>query len=233
MLQVESLETSYGASQVLFGPSLEVGEGELVSLMGRNGMGKTTFLKSVLGLVRPRAGRITFRRQRVDGWPTHRIARLGIGFAPEDRQVFPLLSVEENLRAAARAPNGSAPAWTLQSVYAMFPRLRERASLAATALSGGEQQMLSIGRALMTNPVLLMLDEATEGLAPIVRAAIWSCIRSLKDSGLAILVVDKNLDELLALADRHYILEKGRIAWCGTSAELRADARVIEERLGV
>lgn len=233
LLEVGAIETFYGASQALFGAHLQVGEGELVTLMGRNGMGKTTLIRSILGLVPARKGRVVFRGQAISSWQTHRIARLGIGLAPEDRQIFPLLSVEENLLATSRSSGAGSPAWTLQSVYELFSRLRERALQRATTLSGGEQQMLSIGRALMTNPRLLILDEATEGLAPLVRADIWSCIRRLKESGLAILIVDKNLGELLPIADHHFILEKGSVVWSGSSHELQANPRLVEIYLGV
>ncbi|UVC12369.1 ABC transporter ATP-binding protein (plasmid) [Rhizobium sp. TH2] len=204
MLSVQGLEVFYGASQALFGVSLDISEGEVVALMGRNGMGKTTTINSILGLVRPRAGSITFAGRKVAGMQPHRIARLGLGLVPEGRRCFPNLTVTENLVAAARGG-----AWTLDRVIKLFPRLGERRSQYANTLSGGEQQMLAIGRALMTNPALLVLDEATEGLAPVIRRDIWSAIRALKEAGQSILVVDKTLSELLPVADRCFVLEKG------------------------
>jgi branched-chain amino acid transport system ATP-binding protein len=232
MLEVEALETCYGASQVLFGMTLAVGEGEVVTLIGRNGMGKTTTVHSIMGLVRPRAGTIRFAGQPIFGAPSHRVARAGIGLVPEGRQIFPTLTVRENLVATA-ARRTSAAGWTLARVLALFPALAERLDHLGTQLSGGEQQMLAIGRALMTNPRLLILDEASEGLAPLIRREIWRCLAQLKAAGQAILVIDKNLDALARLADRHYIVEKGRIAWTGTSAALRADLDLQHRYLGV
>lgn len=204
LLELKGLETFYGASQALFGVDLDVREGEVVALMGRNGMGKTTTINSILGLVRPRSGTLTFAGKTIFGLRSHRIARLGLGLVPEGRRCFPNLTVMENLVATAR---GSA--WTLEKVVALFPRLGERRDQYANTLSGGEQQMLAIGRALMTNPSLLILDEATEGLAPVIRQDIWSAIRTLKAAGQSILVVDKTLSELLPVADRCFVLEKG------------------------
>lgn len=204
LLSVLGLEAFYGASQALFGVSLDISEGEVVALMGRNGMGKTTTINSILGLVRPRAGSITFAGRKVAGMQPHRIARLGLGLVPEGRRCFPNLTVTENLVAAARGG-----AWTLDRVVELFPRLGERRGQYANTLSGGEQQMLAIGRALMTNPALLVLDEATEGLAPVIRRDIWAAIRTLKEAGQSILVVDKTLSELLPVADRCFVLEKG------------------------
>ena len=234
MLVIDAVDAGYGTSQVLFGATLSVGEGELVTLMGRNGMGKSTLIRTIVGLLPPKKGRILFRGEVINQWPSHRIARLGIGLAPEGRQIFPLLSVEENLLATARTTgNKGRPHWGLSEVYTLFPPLRTRARANAMVLSGGEQQMLSIGRALMTNPQLLILDEATEGLAPLIRKEIRDCIRRLKSSGLAILIVDKNLEEMLTLADRHFILEKGSVAWQGDSVALRETPQLVEKYLGV
>ena len=233
MLEVAGLEAAYGDSQVLFGVDLAVGAGEVVSLLGRNGMGKTTTLGAVLGIVPPRAGMVAFESRRLNGLQPFRIARLGIGLVPEGRQVFPNLTVRENLVATAASRAGGKPRWDLDAVLALFPGLGERRHSLAGLLSGGEQQMLAIGRALMTNPKLLLLDEATEGLAPLVRAEIWRVLRLLKDAGEAILVVDKNVAALTALADRHYILEKGRVVWSGHSAALAAAPDLQHRYLGV
>jgi branched-chain amino acid transport system ATP-binding protein len=216
---------------VLFGVSLTVGAGEVVALLGRNGMGKTTIVKSIMGLL-PSRGRIEFAGEAVAGRRPYRIAKAGIGLVPEGRQVFPTLSVEENLVATAAARRGP-PRWTLPETYGLFPRLAERRGHLGSQLSGGEQQMLAIGRALMTNPRLLILDEATEGLAPLVRAEIWSVLARLKGEGLSILVIDKNIDALARLADRHVVLEKGRVVWTGTSADLLADPAVKDRYLHV
>ncbi len=215
LLQVAGLKASYGASQALFGVDLDVGEGEVVTLMGRNGMGKTTTIRSICGMTPARAGRIAFAGTALTGLPPHRIARLGIGLVPEGRRCFPNLTVHENLVAPARPGK-----WTLDAVNALFPRLGERLSQYANTLSGGEQQMLAIGRALMTNPRLLILDEATEGLAPIIRQDIWSAVRTLKADGQAILLVDKTMDEVLSVADRCVVLERGRTVWQGIPAQL-------------
>ena len=222
MLMVEALQASYGDSQVLFGVDLAIAEGEVVTLLGRNGMGKTTTISAILGLLRPRGGQVRFAGVDVTGKPPYAIAQLGIGLVPEGRQVFPTLSVEENLIATAAARFG-APRWTLPGIYTLFPRLKERRTNMGNQLSGGEQQMLAIGRALMTNPRLIILDEATEGLAPLIRQEIWACLAMLKAEGESILVIDKNVDALARLADRHAVIEKGRIVWTGTSAELMAD----------
>jgi branched-chain amino acid transport system ATP-binding protein len=224
MLSVAHLEAAYGDSQVLFDISFTVGPGEVVTLLGRNGMGKTTTVHTIMGLVRPIGGAVTFHGRDVAGLPAYRIAQCGIGLVPEGRQVFPTLTVEQNLVATSAARLGDR--WTLASVYDLFPALRERRRHLGSQLSGGEQQMLAIGRALMTNPALLILDEATEGLAPRVREQIWRCLRGLKAERLAILLIDKNVDALARLADRHVIIEKGRVAWTGTSAELVADPDV-------
>ena len=228
MLTVSHLQSAYGESQVLFDVSLTVGAGEVVTLLGRNGMGKTTTVSSIMGLVRPRGGEVAFEGRRVDGLPPYRIAQCGIGLVPEGRRVFGNLSVQENLVAAARPGP-----WTLAGVYALFPHLRERVGQPGRTLSGGEQQMLAIGRALMTNPRLLLLDEATEGLAPLIRREIWQAIAKLKTEGLALLLVDKNLRELLPLADRCVVLEKGRSVWTGAAAALAEDRELQNRHLGV
>ncbi len=228
MLTVSKLETFYGASQALFGVDLALGEGEMVALLGRNGMGKTTTLRSICGLTQPRRGEVVFQGRSLSGLRGFRIARLGIGLVPEGRRCFANLSVWENLVATARGSG-----WTLEKVYALFPRLEERAGQSARTLSGGEQQMLAIGRALMTNPKLLILDEATEGLAPIIRQEIWAVIASLKARGLSTLIVDKNLKELAPLADRCVLLEKGRTVWQGAPADLLADRGLQNRYLGV
>jgi branched-chain amino acid transport system ATP-binding protein len=233
MLSLDNLETGYGDVRVLFGMQLRVEAGEVVTLVGRNGMGKTTTVKAVLGLLPVMGGGISFDGASLAGLPPHAIARLGIGLVPEGRQVFPTLSVEENLVATAANRRGHASPWTLERVRALFPRLGERRSQSAGTLSGGEQQMLAIGRALMTNPRLLILDEATEGLAPIIREDIWRCLGELKAQGLSILVIDRNLDALMRLADRHYVVEKGRTVWSGDSEALRAKRAEIEQRIGV
>ena len=229
ILAIDALETCYGLSQVLFGISLAIGEGEMVTLMGRNGMGKTTTVRSIMGLTPARAGRVRFAGQEIRGWPAYRVAQAGIGLVPEGRQIFPNLTVRENLVATA-AGNG---AWTLDSVYELFPRLSERASSMGNQLSGGEQQMLAIGRALMTNPRLLILDEATEGLAPLIRRDIWNCLARLKATGLSILVIDKNVGALMRVADRHVLIERGRVVWEGASAALAAVPDVQHRYLGV
>lgn len=233
LLEVSGLQAGYGSSQVLFGLDFAVGEGEVITLLGRNGMGKSTTIKCLSGLLRPSGGRIVLRGADVAGQPAYRIGRAGVGLVPEGRQVFPTLTVRENLVATASTRNAGASPWTLQGVYALFPRLQERASQLAGKMSGGEQQMLAVGRALMTNPRLLMLDEATEGLAPLIRLEIWNCLARLKRDGLAMIVIDKNLGPLLPLASRHYIVEKGRIAWQGDGDALRADSAVVERYLSV
>ena len=237
MLSIEDLRASYGAAPVLQGVSLAVAAGEVVALLGRNGMGKTTTIRAVMGLLPSQGGRITGGRIVVagadaTGLPPHRIARRGLGLVPEGRQVFPTLTVEENLTATA-ATRGSAPRWTLPAIWALFPRLAERRRNLGSQLSGGEQQMLAIGRALMTNPSLLILDEATEGLAPLIRAEIWAVLARLKAEGEAILVIDKSLAALLRLADRHVILEKGRSVWSGSSEALAASPELRDTYLHV
>ena len=233
MLTVENIRTFYGTSQALFGLSLEIRPGEVVTLMGRNGMGKTTTVRSITGLTPATAGVITFRGRPVQRLPAHRIARLGIGLVPEGRQIFPNLTVRENQVATAANRAGASSPWTLDRVFALFPRLSERATSMGNQLSGGEQQMLAIGRALMTNPLLLILDEATEGLAPLIRHEIWECLARLKAEGQAILVIDKSVEALTRLADRHYLIERGRNVWSGTSSELQADKAAQTRYLGI
>jgi branched-chain amino acid transport system ATP-binding protein len=233
LLAVENVHAGYGAGSVLHGVTLEIQPGEVVSLLGRNGMGKTTTVRAIMGLLRPTRGTIRVRGMRQDGRPCHEVARAGIGLVPEGRQVFPNLSVEENLIATAAQRGAGAEPWTVRRVYALFPQLAERRRHLGSHLSGGEQQMVAIGRALMTNPELLVLDEATEGLAPLVRAEIWRCLTGLKHGGQAILVIDKNIGPLKRLADRHYVLEKGRVVWHGSSAELDAQPAVQHTYLGV
>jgi branched-chain amino acid transport system ATP-binding protein len=233
MLQVQGLAAAYGESQVLFGMEFEIAAGEVVTLMGRNGMGKTTTVHAIMGIVPPREGVIRLDQTDIARLPSHRIARLGLGLVPEGRQVFPNLTVRENLVAAAANRNRRASPWTLQRVFELFPRLGEREANMGNLLSGGEQQMLAVGRALMTNPRLLILDEATEGLAPLIRQEIWACLRHLKTEGQSILVIDKNVGALIDLADRHYILEKGRIVWQGASSGLAADTNLQHRYLGV
>ena len=233
MLRVEGLEGFYGASQALFGMELGIDAGEVVTLMGRNGMGKTTTVSTIMGLLPARRGTVEFLGQRVERLPSFRIARLGLGLVPEGRQIFPNLSVRENLVAASANRTGRANPWTLERVFEFFPRLAERQGNRGNQLSGGEQQMLAIGRALTTNPKLLILDEATEGLAPLIRQEIWACVRQLKAEGQAILVIDKNVGNLIGLADRHYIVEKGRVVWSGPSPALAADPDLQHRYLGV
>jgi branched-chain amino acid transport system ATP-binding protein len=232
MLSVRHLQAGYGAAQVLFDISLDVGAGEVVTLLGRNGMGKTTTIRAVMGLLRPQGGEVRFDGAVVTGLPPYRVAQTGIGLVPEGRQIFPTLTVEENLVATASARTGSRR-WTLDAVYDLFPRLKERRGNMGTQLSGGEQQMLAIGRALMTNPKLLILDEATEGLAPLIRAEIWACLKRLRAERQSILVIDKNVDALASFADRHVIIEKGRSVWTGTSAELAEDGSLKDRYLHV
>ncbi len=231
ILEVRDIETCYGLSQVLFGVSLAIAPGEMVTLMGRNGMGKTTTVRSIMGLTPARSGVIRFAGSEIRGQPPYKVAKLGIGLVPEGRQIFPNLSVRENLLATAVARDGGS--WTLDRVYGLFPRLSERDASMGNQLSGGEQQMLAIGRALMTNPRLLILDEATEGLAPLIRAEIWRCLAALKTSGLAILVIDKNVGALIRLADRHFLIERGRVVWSGASRDLAAAPEVQQRYLGV
>ena len=231
VLALDGVETCYGLSQILFGVSLNVAPGEMVTLMGRNGMGKTTTIRSIMGLTHARAGTIRFMGEEIRSLPSYKVAQRGIGLVPEGRQIFPNLSVRENLLATAVKRNEEG--WTLDKIYDLFPRLAERETSMGNQLSGGEQQMLAIGRALMTNPRLLILDEATEGLAPLIRAEIWSCLSRLKEFGLSILVIDKNVGALLRVADRHFLIERGRIVWQGSSQELGAALDVQHRYLGV
>lgn len=233
MLEVRDVETAYGASQVLFGLSLDVGEGEVVTLMGRNGMGKTTTVRSIMGLTPARGGSIRFQGAELREESDFKIAQMGLGLVPEGRQIFPNLTVRENLIATEDNRAGAADPWTLAKVLELFPRLAERINAMGNHLSGGEQQMLAVGRALMTNPKLLILDEATEGLAPLIRVEIWNCLEGLKAAGQSILVIDKNVDALTRIGDRHYIVERGRVVWSGSSGELRGNEEVQRKYLGV
>jgi branched-chain amino acid transport system ATP-binding protein len=233
MLTVEGLQTSYGQSQVLFGVDLEVRRGEMVTLLGRNGMGKTTTIRSIMGMTAPHAGRITFEGRALTGLPSFRIAKLGLGLVPEGRCIFPSLTVWENLTATSARGKREQPRWTADAILELFPWIRERRQQMGGQLSGGEQQMLAIARALMTNPQLLILDEATEGLAPIIRGEIWKVLRKLKLGGQSILIVDKNLKVLARLADRHYVLERGRVRWSGDAAALGGDYETIRRFVGL
>jgi branched-chain amino acid transport system ATP-binding protein len=233
LLTLEGVETLYGRSQVLFGLSLTIGTGEMVTLMGRNGMGKTTTVRSIMGLTPAAGGSIRFDGQETREFPAYRVAKLGIGLVPEGRQIFPNLTVRENLVATAARRSQSAAQWTLETIYDLFPRLAERQRSMGKQLSGGEQQMLAVGRALMTNPRLLILDEATEGLAPLIRREIWRCLERLKAQGQSILVIDKSVAALTRIADRHYMIERGRIVWTGTSKELAAAPDIQHRYLGV
>jgi len=233
MLEVADLETCYGNIQALFGMTLSCAEGEVTTLLGRNGMGKTTTVSSIIGLLASRAGEIRFDDRPINGWPAYKVAQLGIGLVPEGRQIFPNLSVRENLVATAANYSASEDPWTLERVLEFFPRLQERLGNQGRQLSGGEQQMLAIARALMLNPRLLILDEATEGLAPLIRQEIWRRLEQLKQSGLTILLIDKNIDEFSHIADRHYIVEKGRVVWQGDSDELISDTELKARYLGI
>jgi branched-chain amino acid transport system ATP-binding protein len=233
MLNVHNIESFYGASQALFGVSLDINDGEVVTLLGRNGMGKTTTVNTIMGIMPPASGAIEFEGKAVTGNASYRIAQLGLGLVPEGRQVFPNLSARENLIVAASNRRRVDNPWNEKRVFEMFPQLQERAGSMANLLSGGEQQMLAVGRALMTNPKLLILDEATEGLAPLVRTEIWECLARIKAQGLSILVIDKNITDLLKLADRHFILERGQVVWSGSSDELQGATQVQERYLGV
>jgi branched-chain amino acid transport system ATP-binding protein len=233
LLDVRGIETRYGLSQVLFGLSFSISAGEMVTLMGRNGMGKTTTVRSIMGLTPAMAGSIRFNGEEIRTLPSYRVAQLGIGLVPEGRQIFPNLSTRENLVATAANRTQAADPWTLDKVCALFPRLAERIGSMGNQLSGGEQQMLAIGRALMTNPRVLILDEATEGLAPLIRAEIWQCLARLKSAGQSILVIDKNVETLTRIADRHYLIERGRVVWSGSSAELAAAPQVQHQYLGI
>jgi branched-chain amino acid transport system ATP-binding protein len=233
MLSVRGLQAAYGASQVLFGVDLDVRAGEVVTLLGRNGMGKTTTVRTIMGILPRRAGEVRLDGDRLDGLPAYRVAQRGLGFVPEGRQIFPNLSVRENLVATAANRLRLADPWTVEKVCALFPQLSARLTALGGNLSGGEQQMLAIGRALMTNPRLLILDEATEGLAPLVRVEIWRCLERVKQAGQSIMLIDKNVRALTRIADTHYVLEKGRIVWTGTSADLSRQTDVQHRYLGV
>jgi branched-chain amino acid transport system ATP-binding protein len=236
LLEVKDIQAAYGHAQALFGVSFDVQAGEVVTLLGRNGMGRSTVIKCLFGLLPVKAGTIRFAGKPLNALASYRIARLGLGLVPEGRQVFPTLTVEENLIATARASRDKdalRKEWTLERVYGFFPRLKERRSNLGWQLSGGEQQMLAIGRALMTNPQLLVLDEATEGLAPLIRAEIWTVLGKLKREGLSQIVIDKNVGALLKFADRHFVMEKGTVVWSGTSDALRNEQDIIHQYLGV
>lgn len=233
MLSVSELKAAYGASQVLFDIHLDIRDGEVVTLMGRNGMGKTTTVRCIMGLLGARGGKIEFEGVKTLGLTPERIARLGAGLVPEGRQIFRTLTVRENLVATAANRLKRNNPWTLERVYDLFPRLRERAGQVSGTLSGGEQQMLAVGRALMTNPRLLILDEATEGLAPVIRTEIWHCVERLKAEGQSILLIDKNLGVLKRLADRHYIVEKGRTVWVGTGVDMDRDSEKVRGYVGL
>ncbi|MFV0282861.1 MAG: ABC transporter ATP-binding protein [Castellaniella sp.] len=232
LLQVENLASGYGRSQVLYGMRLRIDAGQCVTLLGRNGMGKTTTIRSIMGMHPVWQGQVWFNGAEIQNLPSHRVAQHGIGLVPEGRQIFPNLSVEENLIATAADRHKKRVPWTLPRIYALFPRLKERVGNFGNQLSGGEQQMLAIGRALMTNPALLILDEATEGLSPLVRQEIWAALALLRREGMAILVIDKNLAPLLQLADHHTIVEKGQVVWEGGSEALRADPETQQKYLG-
>ena len=234
LMEVQGLDAGYGKSQVLFGMQLRVGAGQCATLLGRNGMGKTTTIKSIMGLIKPSRGEVRWKGRDIRAREPHAVARLGLGLVPEGRQIFPNLTVRENLVAtAATRHRGGAGYWTLERVHQLFPRLAERANNFGNQLSGGEQQMLAIGRALMTNPELLILDEATEGLSPLVRQEIWAALSRIKAEGMAILIVDKNLAPLLKLAEHHNIVEKGQVAWSGSSEQLRGDYQALNRYLSV
>ncbi|MCF6320680.1 MAG: ABC transporter ATP-binding protein [Rhizobiaceae bacterium] len=233
MLKVRDLVTHYGSSQALFGVNLDVGTGEVATLLGRNGMGKTTTINSIMGIIAASSGSISFDDVQLVGRASFKIANLGLGLVPEGRQIFPNLSLRENLVATASNHLNAANPWTIERVFEMFPELEQRRTSMGNLLSGGEQQMLAIGRALMTNPKLLLLDEATEGLAPLIRQKIWAAISMIREEGLSILVVDKNLKDLLKIADRNHIIERGKIVWNGSSDELRKDRDALHRYLGV
>ena len=233
MLRVSEICTFYGASQALFGVSITVEEGEVVSLLGKNGMGKTTTVHSIMGITPISSGEVLFENKKIDDMPSFKVSRSGIGLVPEGRQIFPNLSVIENLIATSANRSANPNPWTTESVLQMFPQLKSRLNNMGNLLSGGEQQMLAIGRALMTNPKLLILDEATEGLAPMVRQEIWACIEKLKREGIAILIIDKNIKDLTRIVDKHFIIEKGQVTWNGSSDQLLLQQEMLEEKLGV
>ena len=233
MLKVSEICTFYGASQALFGVSITVEEGEVVSLLGKNGMGKTTTVHSIMGITPISSGEVLFQNKKIDDMPSFKVSRSGIGLVPEGRQIFPNLSVMENLIATSANRNANPNPWTIESVLQMFPQLKSRLNSMGNLLSGGEQQMLAIGRALMTNPKLLILDEATEGLAPMVRQEIWACIEKLKKEGIAILIIDKNIRDLTKISDKHFIIEKGQVTWHGYSDQLLQQQDILMEKLGI
>ena len=233
MLSIKQLRAHYGTSQALFDINLSIEAGQVATLLGRNGMGKTTTIHSVMGIVKPTGGTVTFEGVSLVGLPSFKIANLGIGLVPEGRQIFPNLTVRENLVATASNHLGLDQPWSSERILAMFPELATRLSSMGNLLSGGEQQMLAIGRALMTNPRLLILDEATEGLAPLVRKRIWEALDNIRQTGLSILVVDKNLKDLMRLADKHHIVQRGEVVWSGSSAALAADRDALNNYLGV
>ena len=233
LLKVDDIESSYGESQVLFGMSLDIAQGEVVTLLGRNGMGKTTTVRSIMGIIRPHAGVIRYNSQEIHTYPSFKVAQAGIGLVPEGRQIFPNLRVHENLIATEANRTGNSDPWTSDKIYELFPSLKVRQNNMGNQLSGGEQQMLAVSRALMTNPGLLILDEATEGLAPLVRAEIWRVLEQLKSQNQSILVIDKNIDALTRIADRHYIIEKGVVVWSGDSDALKSDEELQHRYLGV
>jgi branched-chain amino acid transport system ATP-binding protein len=233
MLKIAKLTTHYGASQALFGVNMEIGPGQVVTLLGRNGMGKTTTINSIMGIIPASGGSILFEGSELIGRPSFKTANLGLGLVPEGRQVFPNLSLLENLVATASNHQNMQSPWTVERIFQMFPELEARRGSMGNLLSGGEQQMLAIGRALMTNPKLLILDEATEGLAPLVRQKIWDAINLIKQAGMSILVVDKNLKDLLRIADSNFIIERGKIVWSGDSEALRKDRDALHQYLGV
>ena len=233
MLKVSEICTFYGASQALFGVSITVEEGEVVSLLGKNGMGKTTTVHSIMGITPISSGEVLFQNKKIDDMPSFKVSRSGIGLVPEGRQIFPNLSVMENLIATSANRNANPNPWTIESVLQMFPQLKSRLNSMGNLLSGGEQQMLAIGRALMTNPKLLILDEATEGLAPMVRQEIWACLEKLKKEGIAILVIDKNIRDLTKISDKHFIIEKGQVTWHGSSDQLLRQQDILMEKLGI
>lgn len=233
MLSVQNIDSFYGSNQALFNVSIEISHGEVVTLLGRNGMGKTTTIRSIMGLIKPAKGTIHFEGQNITGWQAFRVANSGIGLAPEGRHIFPNLNVMENLIATAHNKNELENPWTVEKVLTLFPALEPRIKVMGGRISGGEQQMLSIGRALMTNPKLLLLDEATEGLSPLLRVQIWQSISQLKDNRQSILLIDKHLESLLRIGDRHYIVEKGYIVWSGSSGELKADPDLQQRYIGI
>ena len=233
LLRVDQIESSYGASQVLFGISLDIGAGEVVTLLGKNGMGKTTTIRPIMGIIKPNSGNVYFKGIQINGEPSFKVAQAGIGLVPEGRQIFPNLNVYENLVATAANRRNDSDPWTINKIFDLFPALADRQLNAGNQLSGGEQQMLAISRALMTNPDLLILDEATEGLAPLIRDDIWRVLEELKSGGQSILVIDKNVDALTKIANKHYIIEKGLVVWSGSSKELRADEDIQHLYLGV